>query len=340
MDVTEIGLDEWRAGLPASGYEVYHDPDMLSVLETHVDGDLRLFGAYKGEHPVGLLPVFVTERPVGTTVVSPPVSMGVPRLGPILNPNSPKRHKRERINRALAEGVTEALGTDGRTTLFRMVCPVEFGDPRPYDWQDFAVTPEFTYVVDTDADDLDDVMRGFSRSLRNDMRRLDDLDLTISTEGIDAACRIYDDVKAQFEAHDDAAPMSRSFVRDLLSELDDERWRVYVARSPDGEFQSGIVALYGPDLAYFWLGGVVATYENVSVNSLLHRAILEDLVSDPALADVSGYDLVGANTERLCEYKAKFNGELQPYYVVESPGVEMQVAKYTYQKIGGVIGKG
>ncbi|WP_254861838.1 GNAT family N-acetyltransferase [Halovivax gelatinilyticus] len=340
MDVVEISLDDWREALPSRGYELFHEPAALSVLENHVPGELRLFGAYKGEHPVGLLPVFVTERPVGTTVVSPPTTMGVPRLGPLINPNSPKRSKHERINRTLAEGVTDALGTDGRTTLFRMVCPLDFTDPRPYEWQDFAVSPRFTYVVDVDEPDLDGVLSGFSRSLRNEMRRLDDTEVEITTEGIDSALRVYDDVEAQYDAHDDVAPMSRAFVSDLLAELDEDAWRVYVARDADGEYLSGIVTLFAPDLAYFWIGGVVATFEGVSVNNLLHRAILDDLVNDPALDSIEGYDLVGANTERLCEYKAKFNGRLRPYYVIESPGVEMQVAKYTYRKVGGVLGNG
>ncbi|RQH00247.1 GNAT family N-acetyltransferase [Natrarchaeobius oligotrophus] len=337
MDVTRIDLADWRDALPATGYELFHDPDALSVLDDHTDAELRLYGAYKGQQSVGLVPVFVGRRSIGKTAFSPPVSLGVPRLGPILDPNSPKPRKAERINRELIGGVVDDLEVGSRSTLFRMTCPIAYDDPRPFVWNDLAVEPQFTYVVDLEGcDDLEDVMAGFSKSLRNEMRRYDDLDLSIETEGIDAALRIYDDVVAQYEEYGDTAPMSRSFLRDLLSRLDEDRWRVYVARTPDGQYKSGIISLFSPDLAYYWQGGVTATYEHVSVNNLLHRRILEDLVADPALESVEGYDLVGANTERLCEYKGKFNGELRPYYVAESSGFEMSIAKSAYQKFTGM----
>ncbi len=338
MEIERIGLDEWGDALPADGYEVFHDPAALAVLADYTDAELQLYGAFKGQHAVGLLPVFVDDRSLGRTVLSPPLSLGVPRLGPIINPHSPKRRKWERINTALAEGVIDELETDHRSTFFRMICPLGYDDPRPYSWNDLHVKPEFTYVVDLkDCADVEDAMSGFSKSLRNEMRRLDDLELSIETEGLDSALRIYDDVVDQYDAHDDTAPMSRPFLRDFLSALDDDRWRVYVARTPDGKYKSGIITLFSAELAYFWQGGVTASYENVSVNNLLHRAILEDLVTDPELDSITGYDLVGANTERLCEYKGKFNGELKTYYVVESSGIAMSLAKSVYRTLSGPL---
>jgi hypothetical protein len=339
MEVEEIDLAEWGDALPSSGYEVFHDPDALAVLDDHTDADLRLFAGYKGGQAVALFPVFVNERSVGRTAFSPPPSLGVPRLGPVISPLSPKRRKRERINRDLTEHVVDALGLDQRTALLRLVCPPEY-DPRPYEWNEFDLRPEFTYVVDVDADDVESVMSGFSKSLRNEMRRLEELDLRVEREGVDAALRVYDDVVEQYEQYDDTAPMSHGFLRDLLTELDDDRWRVYVGRTPDGEYKSGIVTLFSDDLAYYWQGGVTASYEHVSVNNLLHRAILDDVVTDPELDSITGYDLVGANTERLCEYKGKFNGELRPYYVVESSGIEMELAKSAYAKLSGTLKTG
>ncbi|MFC4541752.1 GNAT family N-acetyltransferase [Halosolutus amylolyticus] len=345
METEEITLDEWERALPASGTEVFHVPAALSVVENHTDGDLRLFAGYKGQQPVALLPVFVSERSlgartVGKTVFSPPLGLGIPRLGPVIDPMSPKRRKRERINGEFATSVLDSLDVDRRTTLFRMVTPLDDSDPRPYRWNGLNVTPEFTYVVDVSTGDLEDVMGSFSKSLRNEMRRWEELDLSIECEGIDAALRVYEDVVDQYAEFDESAPMTRSFLREFLTELPDDRWRVYVARTPDGEYASGIITLFSDDIAYYWQGGVAASYESVSVNNLLHRAILEDLLSDPALDTITGYDLVGANTERLCDYKGKFNGELRQYYVVESAGLEMQLAKSAYRTVSGSLTKG
>jgi hypothetical protein len=333
METKELDIEEWESALPSSGYEVFHEPEALSVIDDHTDSELRLFGVFKSGQAVALLPVFVTERVVGRTVFSPPPSFGIPRLGPIINPLSPKRRKHERINQTLSEYVVETLGLDRQTTLFRMVCPVEY-DPRPYAWNGFSLQPQFTYTIDLAGTDLETVMGRFSKSLRNEMRRYESLDLFIERKGVDSALRIYDQVLEKYTESDTAVPLAREFLADLLTDLDDELFRVYVARTPDGEYKSGIIVLLSPDRAYYWQGGVASSYENVSVNTILQRVILEDLLTDPALDSVDKYDLVGANTKRLCDYKGKFNSELDSYYAVESASPAMELAKSTYKKFG------
>ncbi|WP_435361978.1 GNAT family N-acetyltransferase [Haloarchaeobius sp. DFWS5] len=339
MDIEQISLTEWREKLPSSGVEVFHDPDALSVLADHTDAELRLFGGYKGDQAVALLPVFVSERRVGRAVFSPLPDLGVPRLGPILDPNSPKKRKHERVNRRFTEGVIDALDLHDRTTLCRMICPVSYDDPRPFGWNDHQVSTHFTYVVDLDKPSVDDVLRSFSKSLRREMRKRDELDLTVEREDVTGAMEVYGHVIERYEEQDESVPMSHDYVRDLVETLDDDRCRVYVARAPDGEYLSGIIALFSNDMAYFWSGGAVASYENVSVNTLIHQAIIEDVMTDPELDSVTKYDLMGANTERLCGYKAKFGGELVPYYTVESAGPEMTLAKSAYRLLSTASGK-
>jgi hypothetical protein len=143
---------------------------------------------------------------------------------------------------------------------------------------------------------------------------------------------VYEQTKARYEEQGRGFPLSWEYVRDLVENLG-EHARVYVVRGPDGEFLSGITALYSTDHAYFWQGGTRADYDGTSVNSLLHWRIITDILEDPNLDHVTGYDLMGANTERLCKYKSKFAADLVPYYVVESDSVGMDVAKATYQTL-------
>lgn len=330
IDVNRLTLSEWDTALPASGIEVFHVTEALSVLDSHTAGEMRLYGGFKGEHPVALFPVFVEEKPIGRVVTSPPPSMGILRLGPLLLPNSPKQRKHETINESFTRQVIDTLSVDARLTLFRMICSRRYPDPRPYQWNHLQVTPEFTYVLDLSGATVDDVMTPFSKSLRNEMRRRETLDLTISVEGMDSAERICTSVNERFDEQGAHSPIDWPFVRDLLDALSD-RHRVYVARTPDGSYRSGIIVLYSDDTAYYWQGGVASSYEGVSVNSLLHRTVIEDIIEDPQLESITSYDLVGANTERLCRYKGQFGGTLTPYYVVESAGPEMKLAKSAYE---------
>lgn len=331
MNVTDIDLERWESSLPTE-YEVFHEPAALSVLSEYAEGRLRLIAGFKGEEPIGLLPAFVNDRPVGTTVTSPPPSMGVPRLGPLVMPTSPKQRKRESVNRRFVEAALEELGATDRGTLARIVTPRGYGDPRPFAWDGFELDTRFTYAVDVADRTTDEVMNAFSRSLRRDVRDALDGDVTVEVGDVDDARDVYDATAQRYADQDRTFTLSWPYVRDLVAALDDQA-RVYVARSPDGDFLSGVTVLYGPDAAYFWQGGTRTRAADVNVNSLLHWRVIEDLLEVEALADVGAYDLVGANTKRLCDYKGKFGGRLVPYYVAETEGVAMSVAKRAYAAV-------
>lgn len=332
MNIETIDEDDWSQALPDRGFDVFHTPEALEILDDHTDAELRLLGAYKGEHVVGLLPVFVRDSTVGRAVYSPPPSMGVPHLGPLVFSNSPKRRKQERANRSFIEQAVDHLDARSSSTLFRVISSPNYTDPRPFDWAGFSVRPSFTYVLDIGSDSPDDLLSSFTRSLRRDITKAEELDISVAVEGEAAAQQEYEEIESRYAEQGEPPPITWEYTRDIVTDLD-ERSQVYTARDGDGEFLSAIIALYSNDVAYYWAGGTRASYENVSVNSLLHWHIIKDIATDPPVPSVTGYDLVGANTERLCDYKAKFGADLVPYYVVESTGPTMQLAKRAYQLV-------
>ncbi|MDS0281780.1 GNAT family N-acetyltransferase [Halomicroarcula sp. S3CR25-11] len=331
MRIERLSLAEWAETLPKSGYEVFHTPPALSAIERHTSGDLRLFGGFKGDQPVGLLPVVEENRAVGRTITSPPPTMNVPRLGPIVMPTSPKQRKRERVNKKFVEAVLEELETDGPLSLVRLITPLGYDDPRPFRWADFDLTTKYTYVVDLEDTDPDSVLSSFSKSLRRDVGNARESDVTVEVGGHDATRAVFERTRDRYTEQGRGFPLSWRYVSDLVAGLDD-RARTYVARDADGETLSGVTALFGPDAAYFWQGGTRAE-SDVAVNSLLHWRIIEDVLTDPAFESVTAYDLMGANTERLCDYKGKFAGELVPYYEVETDSAAMNLAKSAFSAV-------
>jgi len=334
MRLEHLPLSEWDAALPRSGFEPFHTADALGVLDEHASGELRLFAGYNGQNPVGLLPLFVQQRSVGTVVTSPPPSLGVPRLGPILMPASPKRSKQERLNRRFAAAVVDELGLESSRTLFRIVGNTAYTDPRPYRWREFEITTSFTYRLDVSDSTSEQLLSNCSKSLRREINSVRDLDVTVETEGVEGAQAVYEQTKARYDQQGDRLSMSWEYVRDLFKALD-ERARNYVVRTPTGEFLSGITVLYSNDAAYFWQGGARGEYNGTTVNSYLHWKIIEDIIEKPPVETVGAYDLVGANTDRFCKYKSKFGASLQPYYTIESSGPQMQLAKRAYQRLSG-----
>ncbi|MGQ4556059.1 GNAT family N-acetyltransferase [Halobellus sp. GM3] len=331
MQLERLSVSEWADALPNSGIDVFHFPEALEVLDEHTAGSMELLGGFKGDRPTALLPVFVRDPPVGRVVTSPPPGMGVPRLGPIVMPASPKRRKQERVNQTFADLVVEELDLDAPTTLFSMTCHPQFRDPRPYRWADFDVGTRFTYRLDLADNTPDDVLGGASKSLRREISDARDLDVRIEREGQSSLRRIFEETSARYAEQGESFQQTWPYVRDLFEALGD-RARVYVARGADGSFLTGVTVLYSPEDAYFWQGGSRTVYEGVAVNSVLHLRVIEDIVADPPTDSVHSYDLHGANTERLCRYKSKFGGELVPYHVVDTGGYRMTLATELYER--------
>jgi hypothetical protein len=333
MEVRQLTFEEWADALPPDGFEVFHTEEALRVLDAHAAGELRLYGGFKGERPVGLLPAMVREQTVGRAVLSPPPGYSIPRLGPLVMPASPKRRKREQVNASFTEAVLEDVGVDGSLTLFRMVCPTSYPDPRPYVWSELSLDTAFTYHLAV-GQDTEELRASFSKSLRREIRDAEGLDVTIDRGGTEPVGRIYDRTRQRYAEQDRGFALDRAYVEALTDSLAAvDRCRTYVARDGDGEFLSGVVVLYSNDAAYFWLGGNRAVHEGTGVNGLLHWRIIEDIAAGEPRDSVDTYDLMGANTERLCRYKSKFGASLVPYYAVESGGAGMAAAKKAYRLV-------
>ncbi len=333
MEIRQLSLDEWDDALPSSGFEVFHTAAALEAIDDHTSGDLRLYGGFKGDRPVGLFPVFVQERAVGRAILSPPPGLAIPRLGPLVMPASPKRRKREQVNGRFAEHVLDALDTDASMTLFRTVCPTSYPDPRPYVWSNLDLDTSFTYHLDVDAD-TDELLKSFSKSLRREIRDGQDLDIEVDVTAEDGVRAVFEHTRERYREQDRGFTLDWPYVSDLTRALAaDDRCRTYVARGPGGDYLSGMVVLYSNDAAYYWLGGARTIYEGTSVNSLLHWHVIQDIAAGDPRESVDTYDLMGANTERLCQYKSKFGASLVPYYALESSGAGMAAAKTAYRLV-------
>ena len=333
MEIRQLSLDTWADALPSDGFEVFHTPAALRVLDDHGSGELRLYGGFKGDRPVGLFPVILREQSVGRAVLSPPPGFSIPRLGPLVMPASPKRRKREKVNSEFTEAVLDDVDAGGSLTLFRAVCPTSYPDPRPFVWSDLSLDTRFTYHLPIDGD-TESLRSSFSKSLRREIRDAEELDVTVERGGTEPVGRIYGRTSERYAEQDRGFALDRPYVDDLTEALAaEDRCRTYVVRDADGAFLSGVVVLYSDDAAYFWLGGTRTVHEGTGVNGLLHWRIIEDIAAGVPRESVDTYDLMGANTERLCRYKSKFGASLRPYYALESNGAGMAAAKTAYRLV-------
>lgn len=306
----------------------FHRYDVLEVLERHASAELYPLVGYKGQEPVGIFPIFEVRKGGISTAFSPPPGLGVPFLGPAhLNERKLKRRKLERRRKRFIEGCLEWVDEQAGPRYTRICTPVGYDDPRPFSWNDYDTTPIHTYLLDIERDEQE-LKGSFSKSLR---RYLDPDDddaerFSIDEGGTDGIRFIHDQIRSRYEAQGRRYRVPLEFLTELFETLPDGRVRPYVAEVDD-ERASGIVIFEGDSTIYYSEGGGKPDLQ-FPINDLLHWRIIRDARA----RGIGTYDLHGAESPRISEYKAKFNPELRSYYELEKGTTLMNAVARLYKK--------
>ena len=323
-------LERWDSYVERSAQGwLFHQLSALRTQADHAGGELHLLVGHKGQEPVGIFPVFELRKGPIPTAFSPPPDLRVPTLGPaLLNMDKLKRRKAERRHRQFVEGCLEWMADEIGPWYAHVRTATEYPDLRPFIWEGAEVSLNHTYAVDLSRE-ADDLLAAFSRDARSNVTGEYDTPYTVDIAGRDALGDILEQVRERYRAQGKSFELPTGFVLDLYDALPEGQVRPYVL-SVDGSFVGGIVALrYGETVAR-WQGGVrTDTDVDLPVNDLLDWAVMRDGVAE----GLAWYDLVGADTPRLNEYKAKFDPELHTVHGVETGARPVIELAHAYERV-------
>jgi len=321
--------EEWNGLVERSAHATpFHRYEALDVIASYADADCYPFVARKGQEPVGLFPVFALSKGPFDIAASPPPNLEISYLGPAqFEHNGMKQRKAERRHRRFVDSVFDAVGEHIDPDYTHIRAGTDYPDPRPFIWNDFDTTPRHTYHVDLTLD-TDDLFMSFSSDVRSNVRSAEDHEGHEITEGGQAAiARIIRNVEQRHAEQDVAYTVPPSFAADLFAALPEGTVRAYTC-TDDGRFLGGLVTLEDDDTLYRWQS--VADFDHeVAVSDVLDWELLQR-ASDRGIERV---DLVGANNERLCGYKAKFNPTVRTYYSLERGSPLVDAAKTAYLRL-------
>ncbi|WP_435102107.1 GNAT family N-acetyltransferase [Halarchaeum sp. P4] len=305
---------------------VFHRHGFLRALERHGGGTLHALVGSKGETPIGVFPVFELQKGPVTTAVSPPPGLGVPHLGPALLPGGRKQRKRERLDARFVEACLDWVDTTVDPSFVHGVTSADYGDARAFQWNDFDVTPRYTYELDLSGG-VEAVRERLSRDARTSIEG-DYPDCEVErVESDDALDYVVERVNARYDANDGGLHLSPDYVRDVFDALG-EHARAHVVRV-DGERVSGRLQFRDGDTLRFWQGSPKPERDvEAPVNDLLNWTVIRDAADD----GLEIADLTGANTRRVARYKAKYNPTPATYCELERGGTAMRVASDLYRK--------
>lgn len=320
--------DDWNHYLKRSPQStVFHRQEVLETIENHSDSALRRLVGYKGHEPVGVFPLFKLQKAQIPMIFSPPPRFGIEAQGPILlNYQNLKQRKFERRHRRFITKCLEYVSREFNPWYYRFVTTTNYHDPRPFEWDEFTVTPRHTYTLDL-SEDTEKIKKSFSKSLRRYLDPEETDRFKITEEGEEGIEFIHEQIKSRWEAQGRSYSISLDFLTDLYHNLPEGHFRPYIG-TVDGERASGMIILQDDDTIYFSEGGGKPDVD-FPINDLLHWQIIQDAKE----RDVAEYDLYGANTPRICGYKSKFNADLRTYYEIERGNVVTRLMSKVYRRL-------
>ncbi|WP_115863549.1 lipid II:glycine glycyltransferase FemX [Halorussus litoreus] len=304
---------------------VFHRRESLAVQADHANARLHALVGYKGHEPVGIFPVFEKRAGGMSMAFSPAPSLWVSYLGPaLLNFRKLKRRKRERRTKRFVRGCLDWVDREVGPKYTQVRPDPAFRDVRPFEWNDYEIDVRHTYSVDLTRDE-DDLLKSFSSDARNNVRT--EGDYRVYEGGPDEIEAIVSQVRERHDEQDESYGVTPSFVIDLHERLPEGTVRPYACEI-DGEVAGGMVALEDGDTVYRWQGGA-KHHRDLPVNDLVDWTIMADAMD----RGIERYDLVGANEERLCGYKAKFAPRLRAHYTLEKGNKVTNALSSVYQRL-------
>ena len=89
-----------------------------------------------------------------------------------------------------------------------------------------------------------------------------------------------------------------AYFRDVYNMLPNNQILPYIAEV-ENEDMGGVIALKYKDIIYGWQGGIKTMNTKLPVNDI----IIWEIIKDSIKLGIKKFDIVGANTSRICSYK-------------------------------------
>lgn len=306
---------------------LFHRWEVLDLVAGHTDAELHRLVGSKGDEVIGLFPLFEVRKGPFSVLLSPPPGMAIPNLGPILaNYEKVKQHSFEHMHDGFVEGALEWAETAVGPKFVRFETVPEYEDARPYVWRDFDVRPRYTYHLPI-GETRTEILQRFKRSRRKDILRHVDADYEVFESDQEGIEFVLEKIAERYEAQGKTFGVDVDYVLAMYERLPDGVVRPYVA-AVDGEWKTGVVTLEYDDVVQWWFGAGKPD-SDLPLTDLVHLRIL----LNASERGVETCDLVGANTERITNFKSKYNPDLVSYYAVERGTRLMNVVADIYKKI-------
>jgi hypothetical protein len=290
---------------------LFHSWKWLKIAEKHTGTKLYPIMGIKGETPIGILPIFHMKKFGISSAFSPPPSTAIPYLGPVIDGyDKYKQSKKESMDKNFQRSVDHFIQNQLHCG-FTSLSLTTHHDPRPYKWSNYHLEPIFDYHIEIDHD-VTSLWQNLDSNLKGHIKRTEKNGISIESGSKNDLMDIYNSLVRRYREQRRPVTVSKDYLIDIYDTFYPENMNIFAAKQ-NGETIGGIFTLSYKDRVLYWIGGAKQETSNNSPNDLAQWEAIK-------YANLKGYKIyeeIGAGTERLAEFKAKYNPKLVSRYSVK-----------------------
>jgi hypothetical protein len=290
---------------------LFHSWKWLRIAEKHTRTRLYPLMGIKGETVIGILPVFHMKKFGLSSVFSPPPSTAIPYLGPVIdNYGNYKQSKKESMDKNFQRSADYFIQNQLDCGFTSMALTINH-DPRPYKWSNYELVPVFDYHIDIGSD-ISSIWQNMDANLKGHIKRTEKSGIIIESGSKNDLVDIYNSLVRRYREQKKSVTVSKEYLLDLYDTFSTDHMNIFAAKQ-QGETVGGISTLSYKDRVLYWIGGAKQEISHNSPNDLAQWEAIR-------YANLKGYKIyeeIGAGTERLAEFKAKYNPKLVSRFSVK-----------------------
>lgn len=320
-------LKKWDMLIEASPYgTIFHTLDWLRIAEKYTNSELYPLIGLKGEKAIGFFPIFYEKKGPLKMVFSPPPKVGIPYTGPVLlGYDKLKQEKKESLLVDFVTSVDKFIHENFKPDYIYFKLPPGLIDCRPFKWLGYQAKPVYNYLLDISVG-LPKLEADFSIQARRNIKKAEKDGLSAELGSEEELEILYNRLYDRYAEQERKILISKDYLSDVFNRFFPENFKVFVIRHQD-EIVSGGVKLFYKDRVIDWIGQPKTTVR--TANDYLHWSVMKWGIEHK----LHYYEIIGANTQSISQFKSKFNPSLEIYFETKKSTTIGVVAEKLYSKL-------
>lgn len=300
--------------------------DFLKIIEKHSGYKLLPYGIYddKKKTIVSVFPLFFNKKFGMKFLFSQPPSSCIPYIGFLVAPefySLKQRQKESYLGRVVKEIMGEMRNISPNYISLSLGPHVQ--DVRQFRWNDFSIDISYSYLIDLTLP-LDTLWDSFDKDCRREIRSTEKHHLSLQeTTDTKTFCSIMEDRYRQQGLN--FPFFGIGYMNDILAAFP-RHVKMYFLYQDDKIID--VVTTYESNgRVVFWIGWV-SMDKTIHSNEFLTWEFIKKAKAD----GLKLLEIQGADTERLCLFKSKFNPAIEQSFSVNKKDIIGKASRYLYEK--------